>query len=67
MANKIRYFDPIDYKGYVLQPFSTRRCGKKDYMILDKRLADGGKKVCNGNFFYIGQARLYIDKLLEKK
>lgn len=66
MGSKIRYFDPIDYNGYVIQPFSTRRCGKRDYMILNARLPDG-KKQHNGTFYQIGQARTYIDKMLNKE
>jgi hypothetical protein len=66
VGNSIRYFDPIDYNGYVIQPFSTRRCGKRDFMILNARLADGGRKQHNGNFYYIGQARTYIDERLNK-
>ena len=67
MAGKaIKYFDPIEYKGFYIHPFTTRKCSKRDYIIFNSPTPDG-EKLHGGQFNYFGQAKLYIDQKLLKE
>jgi len=60
MKRKIRYYNRIEYGGYIIQSFSTKACNKRDFIIFDHE----ENKVHAGQFHNINHAQWYIDERL---